>query len=382
MTIEAVVQFLEASSTDESLRADLAGIIGVGDGDIGSAQELDQEEAQALLGKRSILVSAFASQRGYSFTVAELGAVVGVFQQYQAGEISETDFSQALGLSETSGQVSPPLDSVSKTVELVYRGAKFSKPQGQDSPHQVLDFMKKTGQDAEFREQLQQILVVGDGDISNFSELDAEEAQALTSAQGALVAEFAAQNGFVFTFSDLMAVTDAFQRVQSGDLSDEEFNKFLSVSVSSRDHFPIIQNVVSMAYRGIDYTAPIISKSRDNTLPVIRFMECSASDPSLRDQLMKLLGGDGNISKPSELDAQEAAVLSGDNSKQVIALGAERGFRFTVADLSAVVGAFGLVKSGELAEENCARILGLGRSSSAIESVKKTAGLVYRGVSQ
>ena len=271
---------------------------------------------------------------------------------------------------------------MSKTVELVYRGAKFSKPQGQDSPHQVLDFMKKTGQDAEFREQLQQILVVGDGDISNFSELDAEEAQALTSAQGALVAEFAAQNGFVFTFSDLMAVTDAFQRVQSGDLSDEEFNKFLSVSVSSRDHFPIIQNVVSMAYRGIDYTAPIISKSRDNTLPVIRFMECSASDPSLRDQLMKLLGGDGNISKPSELDAQEAAVLSGDNSKQVIALGAERGFRFTVADLSAVVGAFGLVKSGELAEENCARILGLGRSSSAIESVKKTAGLVYRGVSQ
>ena len=97
MTVEAVVKFLEATSQDTSLREGLADVMGVGDGDISTAQELDHEEAQALLGHRSVLVTTFAEQRGYSFTVAELNAVVGVFQRYQAGKLSETEFTKALG---------------------------------------------------------------------------------------------------------------------------------------------------------------------------------------------------------------------------------------------------------------------------------------------
>jgi hypothetical protein len=72
MAIEAVVQFLEATSQDETLRAGLSDIIGVGDGDVSSTSEMDQEEAGAMLGQRSILVTTFAEQNGYTFTVAEL----------------------------------------------------------------------------------------------------------------------------------------------------------------------------------------------------------------------------------------------------------------------------------------------------------------------
>lgn len=98
MTVEAVVQFLEATSQDKSLRQGLAGIMGVGDGDVSSVEELDQEEAQALMGHRSVLVATFAEQHGYAFSVAELNAVVGVYQRYKAGELSKTAFSLALGL--------------------------------------------------------------------------------------------------------------------------------------------------------------------------------------------------------------------------------------------------------------------------------------------
>ena len=72
MAIETVVEFLAATSADDSLRSGLAGIIGVGDGDISSASELDEAEAGALLGHGSLLVETFAEQNGYSFTVAEL----------------------------------------------------------------------------------------------------------------------------------------------------------------------------------------------------------------------------------------------------------------------------------------------------------------------
>ena len=76
MAIEAVVQFLEATSQNPTLSAGLAGIIGVGDGDISSAGALDQDEAGALLGQRSVLVTTFAEQNGHVFTVAEQRAVV------------------------------------------------------------------------------------------------------------------------------------------------------------------------------------------------------------------------------------------------------------------------------------------------------------------
>ena len=381
MTVEAVVQFFEASSKDASLREGLAGVMGVGDGDISSAQELDQDEAEALLGQRSVLVTSFAEQRGYAFTVAELNAVIGVFQRYKAGKLSEAEFSKALGLGGGAGK----LQGIGSTVGLVYRGIKHdmerSADSGPGSAHQVLDFMKKTSEDPAFRDKLKEIMSVGDGDIGDFTKLDAEEMQALKSARGALVAEFAAKQGFVFTMSDLLAVIDAFQRVQSKELSSDEFDKFLNLEVKSKDFFPFIQNVVSMTFKGVTYSSPVVAKSKDNALPVIRFMELSGTDAALRAKLMSILGGDGDISKPTELDAEEAMALGGERSNQVVRLGAEYGYRFTASDLGAVVGAFQMVSKGELPAESCARILGLGKSDSAVASVKKAAGMMYRGVS-
>jgi hypothetical protein len=171
----------------------------------------------------------------------------------------------------------------------------------------------------------------------------------LRSGRGALVAEFAAKHGFVFTLADLIAVTDAFQRVRSNELSTDEFDKFLSLEVKSKDFFPAIENVVSMTYKGVSYSAPVTAKSKDNTLPVIRFMELSGTDEALR-------------------------------SKQVVKLGGKYGYRFIAADLGAVVGAFQMVSSGKLPAESCARILGLGKSDDAVSSVKKAAGMMYRGV--
>jgi hypothetical protein len=374
MAIEAVVQFLEATSQNPTLSAGLAGIIGVGDGDVSSAGALDQDEAGALLGQRSLLVTTFAEQNGYVFTVAELRAVIGVFQRYKAGELSEADFSSALGLDSASKLGTGQLESLGDTVGMVFLGVKYNVKKETRSAHQVLDFMKKTAENAEFREQLREILHVGDGDISDFGALDADELQALQGSRGALVAEFA------FTLSDLIAVTDAFQRVQSGQLSSEEFDKFLKLSVSSKDFFPFIENVVSMTYKGFSYANPVASNAQDNTLAVVRFMERSESDVALQRQLVSILGGDGNISNPAELDLEEARALGSDRSKQIVELGAEHGFRFTESDLSAVVGAFQMVKDGKLSMESCTRILGLGKSKESLAIVEKTAGRIYRGV--
>jgi len=380
MAYKAVIQFLEATSNDKPLKEGLAGVIGVGDGDISTAQELDHEEAQALLGKRGVLVTAFAEQHGYEFTLAELNAVISVFQQYQAGEMSEEDFSKAMGLSGPGEKASAGLETLGNSVGLVYRGVKYKVEKNPGSAHQVLDFMKKSSEDPDFKQQLKEILSAGDGDISDFSQLDADEVAALRSGRGALVAEFAAKHGFVFTLSDLLAVTDAFQRVQSGELTSDEFDRFLDLDVKSKEFFPFIQNVVSLTYKGFKYSAAVASKTNDNTLPVIRFMERSATDETLRGQLMAILGGDGDISAPAELDAEEASVLGGERSKQIVELGAQYGHRFAASDLSTVVDAFQLVNEGKLPPESCARILGLGKSATPITGVKKTAGLIYRGV--
>lgn len=381
MTYKAVIQFLDATSNDQSLQSGLASVIGVGDGNISSAQELDQEEAQALLGKRGVLVTAFAEEQGYTFTLSELNSVVSLFQEYQSGDLSEADFSRALGLDSSSEGFTNPLEAVGKTVSMVFLGAKYNAKRDESSAHDVLSFMKKTAEDTEFREQLKDILSVGDGDISDFSALDADELKALRSGRGALVAEFAAKHGYVFTLSDLLAVTDAFARVQSGELTSEEFDKFLNLQVKSKDFFPFIDSVLSMTYKGAKYHSPVVSKTKDNTLPVIRFMQRSGTDAALREQLVAILGGDGNISDPKELDSEEARALGSERSSQIVELGAQYGYRFTISDLSAVVGAFQLVNDGQLSFESCNRILGLGKpEDDLLDSVKSAAGLIYRGV--
>jgi hypothetical protein len=240
--------------------------------------------------------------------------------------------------------------------------------------------MKRSSEDAKLKAELKEILAVGDGDIGDFSEVDAEEAIALRSGRGVLVAEFAAKHGYIFTLSDLLAVTDAFERVQAGELSEAEFERFLSVNVNSAEFFPFISNVVSMTYKGIKYASPVVSRVKSNTLPVVRFMERSGSDPALQEQLMSIIGGDGDISSPTELDADEASALGSERSSQIVSLGAENGYRFTVEDLNAVLSAFQLVNEEKLPMTSCTRILGMGKGGTDDPSIKNTVGMIYRGV--
>ena len=380
MSYKAVIEFLESTSTDEALRETLSSLMGIGDGDISSAKELDGEEAEALVGERGIKVTALAEEKGFIFTLGELNAIVDLFQRYRAGKLSQEDFAKAMGWDSNAESLYTKLDSVGETVDMVYLGVKYTVDKVESSAHQVLDFMKRTSEDALLRDQLKEILDVGDGDLGDFTEVDAEEASALRSGRGVLVAEFAAKHGFMFTLSDLLAVTDAFERVQAGELTTEEFEKFLSVNVGGSDFFPFISNVVSMTYKGVKYASPVVSKVKDNTLPVVRFMERSGSDDALRKQLMGIIGGDGDISAPGELDAEEASSLVSDRSNLIVDLGAEHGYRFTVTDLNAVISAFQLVNEEKLPMESCARILGMGKIGAGDSAIKNTAGLIYRGV--
>lgn len=96
----------------------------------------------------------------------------------------------------------------------------------------VLEFMQKTAEDELLRQQLETLLGVGDGNISSEAELDAAESEALKGDRAPIVAEFAAQNGYPFSVNDLVLVVDAFQRHQSGQLSDTEFATILGVSAA------------------------------------------------------------------------------------------------------------------------------------------------------
>jgi len=380
MSVDAVLRFLETSSKDEALRAALAPIIGAGDGDVGSAEALDQEEAEALLGERGVLVANFAGRRGYEFTVAELRAVVGLFQRHQTGELTSAEFASALGV---LGAV-PEMKAIGNTIGMVFMGIRYDRAveDAAEKLPQVVKFVQATAKDAGLREALRGILQVGDGDISNFAELDADEAQALTGERAALVANFAAEQGFVFTVADLFAVIDAFRRVSAGEMSEETFAKFVRMSRS--EALPFIGEVSEFTYKGLSYESARPSSRNENALQVVRFMEKSKDDAKLREQLQAIIGGDGNISAPSELDAAEARSLLGERSSQIVQLGAKLGFRFTPMDLSAVVGAFQMVESGTLPLEDCMRILGLPKSAEAdapaIGALAQAAGRIYRGI--
>jgi hypothetical protein len=107
----------------------------------------------------------------------------------------------------------------------------------------VLEFMQKTAENQALREQLEALLGVGDGNISSEAELDAEESQAL-GERAPLVADFAAKNGYDFSVDDLLAVVNAFQKHQSGEMSDEDFAELIGAAIvnESGDMNPKVAN--------------------------------------------------------------------------------------------------------------------------------------------
>lgn len=94
----------------------------------------------------------------------------------------------------------------------------------------VLQFMQKTAEDAAIRQQLEQLLGVGDGDISTEAALDPQETEALKGERAPVVAQFAAEHGYAFSVNELVSVVDAFQKHQNGELSDEDFSHILGLS--------------------------------------------------------------------------------------------------------------------------------------------------------
>lgn len=97
----------------------------------------------------------------------------------------------------------------------------------------ILLFMEKTAEDATLQAQLEDLLGVGDGNISSESELDAEEAAVLKGERAPVVAEFATSQGFAFTAADLVAVIEAFEKHQAGSLTDTELTTFLGTTTGN-----------------------------------------------------------------------------------------------------------------------------------------------------
>ncbi len=95
----------------------------------------------------------------------------------------------------------------------------------------VVKFMQKTAEDKLLREQLETLLGVGDGDISNDAALDAEESAALKGENANIVAEIAAHYGYEFSADDLLKVVEAIEKHQTGVLSEEEFTQTVGVKV-------------------------------------------------------------------------------------------------------------------------------------------------------
>jgi hypothetical protein len=96
------------------------------------------------------------------------------------------------------------------------------------------------------------------------------------------------------------------------------------------------------------------------TATVLQFMQKTAEDEALRQQLEALLGvGDGNISSESELDAAESAALKGERAPVVADFAAQKGYPFSVDELVSVVDAFQKHQVGEISDSEFATIIGV-----------------------
>jgi hypothetical protein len=103
------------------------------------------------------------------------------------------------------------------------------------------------------------------------------------------------------------------------------------------------------------------------TATVLKFMQKTAEDPALRQQLESLLGvGDGNISSETELDSAESEALKGERAPVVTEFAAKNGYEFSVDDLVSVVDAFQKHQAGELSDADFATLIGVATIGSTM----------------
>ena len=104
------------------------------------------------------------------------------------------------------------------------------------------------------------------------------------------------------------------------------------------------------------------------TVTVLKFMQRTAEDEALRQQLEKLLGvGDGNISSEADLDPAETEALKGERAPVVAEFAAMNGYDFSVNELVTVVDAFQRHQAGELSDAAFATLLGVPLAVSGSE---------------
>ncbi len=324
------------------------------------------------------------------------------FQRYQAGELSDAELAKLMGLSNQDQFFQESLSSLKQTVELIYRGQRYHKIDGrlvpvgqspQSKTPKVLQFMQKTAEDQHFKQQLGAILGVGDGDISSQAALDVEEAEALKGDRAPAVVEFAAKQGFEFSVEELRTMVDAFQRYQAGELSDAELAKLIGLSSQdqvSQESLSSINKTVELIYRGQRYQkidgrlVPVAQSQQPKTPKVLQFMQKTAEDQQLKQQLGAILGvGDGDISSQAALDIEEAEALKGDRAPAVVEFAAKQGFEFSVEELRTMVDAFQRYQSGELSDEDFSKLIGLSgqdKGNLQLPSFKKLVDFVSRGI--
>ncbi len=128
MATAQVLAFMQKTAEDAALREELEALLGVGDGNISGAAELDSEELAALRGEMAPKVVDFASQHGFEFSTNELIQVVDSFARHQAGEMSDDEFSGILGVTVNSSKadhttkVANPLQRLTRYLSKTYLG--------------------------------------------------------------------------------------------------------------------------------------------------------------------------------------------------------------------------------------------------------------------
>lgn len=130
MTTAAVLRFMQKTAEDEALRQQIEALLGVGDGNISTAVELDAAETEALKGERAPVVAQFAAENGLEFSADELISVVDAFQKHQLGELSDKDFAALIGVTSTTekgtsdgiAQQTKPLKRLTRYLSKTYLG--------------------------------------------------------------------------------------------------------------------------------------------------------------------------------------------------------------------------------------------------------------------
>jgi hypothetical protein len=114
------------------------------------------------------------------------------------------------------------------------------------------------------------------------------------------------------------------------------------------------------------------------TQTVIQFMQKTAEDRFLREQLESMLGvGDGDISHEAALDPNESAALKSDRAPRVAAFASRYGYEFSPDELITVVDALEQHQNGKITDEDFTRQIG-----TAVPTAAKPMQKLFRFLSK